>query len=111
MKKGGEKKKGNDSTLSFYICYFGAFRRKEVHLEGRDIFGSNVFKISCKTSRGISTHFADDVWSSCVVDPEESAYAGFGTFNAGNGQGPKGGSLEPWSPEISAVEPGALSFY
>ena len=24
---------------------------------------------------------------------------------------PKGGSLEPWSPEISAVEPGALSFY
>ena len=24
---------------------------------------------------------------------------------------PKGGSLEPWSPEISAVEPGAQSFY
>ena len=24
---------------------------------------------------------------------------------------PKGGSAEPWSPEISAVEPGALSFY
>ena len=24
---------------------------------------------------------------------------------------PKGGSLEPWSPEISAVEPGALPFY
>lgn len=24
---------------------------------------------------------------------------------------PKGGSLEPWSPEISAVEPGARSFY
>ena len=24
---------------------------------------------------------------------------------------PKGGSLEPWSPEISAVEPEALSFY
>ena len=23
----------------------------------------------------------------------------------------KGGSLEPWSPEISAVEPGARSFY
>ena len=32
MKKGGEKKKGNDSTLSFYICYFGAFGRKEVYL-------------------------------------------------------------------------------
>ena len=29
-------------------------------------------------------------------------------------QGPKGGvpgALEPWSPEISAVEPGALPFY
>ena len=29
-------------------------------------------------------------------------------------QGPKGGlpgALEPWSPEISAVEPGARSFY
>ena len=24
---------------------------------------------------------------------------------------PKGGSLEPWSPEISVVEPGALIFY
>ena len=24
---------------------------------------------------------------------------------------PKGGSLKPWSPEISAVEPGALPFY
>ena len=24
---------------------------------------------------------------------------------------PKGGSLEPWSPEISVVEPGARSFY
>ena len=33
MKKGGEKKKSNDSTLSFYICYFGAFGRKEVYLE------------------------------------------------------------------------------
>ena len=38
-------------------------------------------KISCKTSRGISTHFADDVWSSCVVSPVESTYAGFGTFD------------------------------
>ena len=52
-------------------------------LAEKGIFGSNVFKISCKTSRGISTHFADDVWSSCVVDPGESTYAGFGTFNAG----------------------------
>lgn len=25
-------------------------------------------------------------------------------------QGPKGGSLDPWSPEISAVEPEALPF-
>ena len=35
-------------------------------------------------------------------------------FQSRNNQGPKvgeGGSLEPWSPEISAVEPGALSFY
>ena len=24
---------------------------------------------------------------------------------------PKGGSLEPWSPKISVVEPGALIFY
>ena len=33
-------------------------------------------------------------------------------FQRRNNQGPKGGgSLEPWSPEISAVEPGALSFY
>ena len=30
-------------------------------------------------------HFADDVWLSCVVSPGESTYAGFGTFNAGNG--------------------------
>ena len=29
----------------------------------------------------------------------------------GNIRVPKGGSLEPWSPEISAVEPGALPFY
>ena len=52
-------------------------------LAEKGIFGSNVFKVSCKTSTGISTHFADDVWSSCVVDPGESTYAGFGTFNAG----------------------------
>ena len=42
-------------------------------------------RISCKPSRGISTHFADDVWLSCVVSPGESTYTGFGTFNAGNG--------------------------
>ena len=41
-------------------------------------------RISCKTSRGISTHFADDVRSSCVIGPGESTYSGFGTFNAGN---------------------------
>ena len=29
-------------------------------------------KISCKTSRGISTHFADDVWSSCVVGQQHN---------------------------------------
>ena len=28
----------------------------------------------------------------------------------GKNRVPKGGSLEPWSPEISAVEPGARSF-
>ena len=36
----------------------------------------------------ISTHFlwfVGDVWSSYEVGPGESAYSGFGTFNAGNG--------------------------
>ena len=42
-------------------------------------------RISSKTSRVISTHLADDVWLSCIVGPGESTYAGFGTFNAGNG--------------------------
>ena len=37
-------------------------------------------RISCKTSRGISTHFAGDVWSSYRVDPGESTYSGFGTL-------------------------------
>ena len=45
-------------------------------------------RISCKTSRGISTHFVwfvGDVWSSYGVGPGESTYSGFGTINAGNG--------------------------
>jgi len=45
-------------------------------------------RISCKTSRGISTHFVwfvGDVWSSYGVCPGESTYSGFGTINAGNG--------------------------
>ena len=33
--------------------------------------------ISCKTSRGISTHFAGDVWSSYGVGSRESAYPRF----------------------------------
>ena len=40
-------------------------------------------RISCKTSRGISTHFAGDIWSGYGVGPGESTYSGFGTFNSG----------------------------
>ena len=32
MKKGGEKKKAMIARLSFYICCFGPFGRKEVYL-------------------------------------------------------------------------------
>ena len=44
-------------------------------------------RISCKTSRGISTPFVwfvGDVWSSYGVGPGESAYSGFGAIDAGN---------------------------
>ena len=40
-------------------------------------------RISCKTSRAISTHFAGDVWSGYGVGPGESTYSGFETFNSG----------------------------
>ena len=32
----------------------------------------------------LARHFVGDVWSSYGVDPGESTYSGFGTFNAGN---------------------------
>jgi len=50
-----------------------------------DCLNENTDAGHAETSRGISTHFVGDVWSSYGVGSGESAYPKFGTFNAGNG--------------------------